>query len=454
MFRLPIRALFVCVLGVLGGSAVAQLRVANWNVTNYSSGRTVEFGTCFYTQFESRKFAPDVLVAQELISQTGVNNFLAILNNTIGSPGDWAAAPFVNGPDTDGALFYRTSKVQHIATTVIAAGTTTGTDQPRNTLRHDLRPIGYNGPNATLAIYNTHMKSGSTVDDQARRLLEAQRIRANAETLPTGWNFMISGDFNIQSSSQAAYVEMVGSKANNAGQVHDPIATPGNWNNSSAYKYVFTQEPTTQMDDRLDQLLLSASLINGSGMDYIGNPAIPYSTTTWNDPNHSYRCWGNDGTTFDSPIAIVANTMVGPVVAQALVDTMNGNGHLPVYLDFKVPPRATVSAQAIDFGFVRQGSSASVLIEVSNSANTALWTTAGIDALRYNFSGSRVFLTPSSRQIVNPGAAANVHTITFNTSNSGFFKGTITITTNSTEEPVITIPVRGVVVGGPIRPNG
>ncbi|WP_394700515.1 hypothetical protein [uncultured Ilyobacter sp.] len=41
------------------------------------------------------------------------------------------------------------------------------------------------------------MKAGSGSDDKLRRLDEAETIRADAETLPAEWHFMLGGDFNI-----------------------------------------------------------------------------------------------------------------------------------------------------------------------------------------------------------------------------------------------------------------
>lgn len=321
-----------------------QLRVVNWNVTNYTSGRVTEFETAIYGMFSGRTMAPDVFIGEEFTSASAVTNFLNILNNAPNSPADWAAAPFVDGPDTDSALFYRISKV-FLATdlspngvTVVATG---GVDpnHPRNIMRYDVRIQGFNTAETTIAIYATHMKAGSTATDQARRLVEAERIRDDAELLPAGWHFLIGGDFNIQDSSQAAYQELVGSQVNNDGRFFDPINTPGSWNNNFAFRIVHTQDPSGigGMDDRLDLILLSDSLIDGLGMDYIGDSSIPYSTITWDDPNHSYRSWGNDGTSFNTTLTVSGNQMVGAVIAQALVDAGNGNGHLPVFLDLVIP---------------------------------------------------------------------------------------------------------------------
>lgn len=335
-------------LGVLGGNAAAdELRVAAWNVTNYSGGRAAAFQTALYGEYEGRALRPDVLIGQEFVSAAGVNAFLQILNTAAGSPGDWAAAPFVDGPDTDSALFYRTSKtalaveLSPNGVTVVAVGGT-APNHPRNIMRYDLVLAGGTSEEARLAIYSTHMKAGSTATDQARRLVEAERIRADAGSLPEGWHFLIGGDFNIQSSSQAAYQMLVGAQVNDAGRFFDPINTPGSWNNNVGFRFVHTQDPIGAggMDDRHDQILVSACLVDGAGVDYIGDPAVPYSTTTWDDENHSYRSWGNDGTSYNASLTIEGNAMVGATIAQALVVSAMSGGHLPVFLELRVPPCA------------------------------------------------------------------------------------------------------------------
>ncbi|MBL8087752.1 MAG: endonuclease/exonuclease/phosphatase family protein [Chthonomonas sp.] len=433
--------------GVLGaGPALAQLRVGQWNITNYSSGRVADFQTALYGEYQGRKFAPDVLAVQELTSSSGVTNYLSILNTAPGSPGDWAAAPWiVPGNDTQSGFFYRTSKVQFLGATRFFKATSNTAFPPRDCIRYDVRPIGYSASAATLAIYSNHMKSGTDSASLARRLLEAQYIRTNAESLPADWQFVICGDFNVQASTQDAYVEMTVSKANNAGRAFDPIMRPGTWENSSSFKTIHTQEPSTQMDSRHDQILLCGQLRDGAGFDYIGSLTIPYSSTTWNDPNHSYRCWGNDGTTFDVPLNPATNTMVGPTIAQALVNSVNGNGHLPVMLDLKLPALMTVSTNFIDFGIVDQGASVSAPITVTNSGNTALWTAAGLADLKYSFTPSTGISAPVGTQVATPGNGT-VSNITLNTSTPGIRSGTLTITGDTTETPTRVIQWQAIVV--------
>jgi hypothetical protein len=320
--------------------AGAQVRVATWNISNYAGGRDQELQTSVYgvNPDNGLTMVPDVLIAQEILTATALFNLRDILNAAPGSPGDWAAAPFIDGNDSDSGLLYRTGAVQFLGLTVVSTGGFPP-NHPRNVMRYDLLVLGQPAELGTIACYSSHMKAGSTSDDQARRVLEAEAIRDDAAALPAEWHFLLGGDLNIQSSGEAAYQVLVGTGDAGAGRFFDPISRPGGWNNDPFFRFVHTQDPSGNggMDDRYDQILVSASLVNGGGVEYVGQN-LPYSSSTWDDPNHSYRCWGNDGSSFNAGLRITGNTMVGPVIAQALVDIAAGGGHLPVYLDMAVEP--------------------------------------------------------------------------------------------------------------------
>jgi len=432
-------------------AAHAQLRVAAWNISNYGGGRVPQIHASVYASFEGRSMAPDVFLLQEFLSDAALAAFVAALNSAPGSPGDWAAAPFVNGPDTDSALAYRTGKLELLNTVVVAVGGVSP-NHPRNIMRYDLRPVGYGSPEAVFACYSVHMKSGDSSEDQQRRLLEAQRIRDDAEALPEGWSFIIGGDFNIQSSNQAAYQEMVGAQINDDGRFFDPISTPGSWNNNGAFRFVHTQDPVGAggMDDRHDQLLLSDSLIEQSGFAYIGaiNPAtmlpFPYSTVTWNDPNHSYRSWGNDGSTFNVALNPATNAMVGPTIGQALKDICAGAGHLPVFLDLRVPAEIE-SEDIIDFGTVPQYAVATQTLNIANAGDTMLWTESGLATLNYSLEAPAGFTAPDGPFAEAPGGAANMHEITLDTSTPGEISGVLTIYSDAPDEPVRLVMLSAVV---------
>lgn len=457
--RFPLLAL--CALSPVFG--FCQLRVATWNITNWSSteaaSRNQGFQNSLYGVFQGRSLSPDILAIQEVETQTGMNNLVALANNAPGSPGDWAAAPFVNGLDTESVFLYRTSKVDYVGMATISTGGNSP-QPPRNTYRYDFRPKAYTDGASLVSLYNVHFKAASSTDDVNRRLVEAQRIRDNAEALALvnpNQHFIIGGDFNMPGSNETGFQELVGSQSNNSGRFFDPINSPGSWRNSS-FRFLHTQDPwdpinptTTPggMDDRFDLFLLSGGLVDGEGLSYLGNPSLAFSTSTWNDPNHSYRVWGNDGSSYNQPLTIANNTMVGPTIAQALMDSLGDqSGHLPVFLDLRVSPRAAASPAFIDFGYVLQNSNVTRPVTVTNVGNTALWTTNGIAPLRYIFaltsgSGFSTAAGPFFEQAA-PGSAT--HLIRIDTSMPGRVTGTLTITHNDGMTPPFTVTCTGVVM--------
>jgi hypothetical protein len=455
------RALPLALLAALATSpAAAQLRIASWNVSNYNgTGREAAFRTAIYGAYQGRSMAPDAILCQEFTSAAAVTAFRNILNTAAGSPGDWQAAPFIDGNDTDNAFFYRSSRVTYLGTTIVLVG---GNDPlpPRDVLRYDIRPVGYAAAATTIACYSSHMKAGNTTEDQQRRLAEATAVRNDANALPIGWNFLIGGDFNLPTSAQAAYQQLIGSFANNRGRFFDPINSPGNWANTQSFQFIHTQAPGSAgagMDDRYDFILLSDSLTNQIDFDYIGNRSLPYSTTTWNDPNHSYRAWGNDGTTFNLPIATATNTMVGAVVGQAIRDTAgtdSSGGHLPVFLDLRVPAKVGAPA-TLDFGNLPQGgpgSTATLNLFVGNDGDVTLWSAAGVANLSYTLAGTPGVSVPAGSFTAAAGLG-NTHTVTVSTAVIGPISGTITITSSSSEHPIRTVTVTGAVVGSSCYAN-
>ncbi|MBV6457080.1 MAG: hypothetical protein HONBIEJF_00186 [Fimbriimonadaceae bacterium] len=432
------------------GLAFAQLRVVTHNISNYAGGQVPAIQTCYYDSFQGRSVSADVIIVQEFLSATSVSDFRNALNSAPGSPGDWQSATFVNGADTDSAFFYRAGRVQFLGYTIVSAGSGASNNQPRNIMRYDVRPVGYGGAGASLACYSTHMKAGTADSDLSRRLIEAQKIRNDAESLSPGWAFLVAGDFNIQGSSEPAYQELVGSQADNSGRFFDPIKTPGSWNNSSSFRFVHTQDPATQMDDRFDQILLSSSLVDGFGFDYLGNPNVAYSTTTWNDSNHSYRAWGNDGSNYNGTLRTVGNTMVGQDIAESIIALASGQGHIPVFLDLKVPPKVSAPL-SINLGNTFVGGTLSAGFQVSNSGDTNLWTAAGIGSLNYSMSVTGGFSVPSGSFADQAGGSGNNHAVTVDTSTPGYKTGVITILSNDPDQPSRTIIVRARVVGWTVR---
>lgn len=437
--------------------ALGQLRIVEWNVTFYdgASARDAAFQTALYGTFQGRSLDPDVIVGEEFESAAGVIAFRNMLNAAPGSPGDWAAAPFTGG-NSDSGLFYRSSKVQFVEQAVLSEGTSSD-GPPRDNNRYLIRPVGTTGAGAGLYLYSAHMKAGDTSGDQQRRIPEAARIVADIATLPEdAGGFMLLGDYNIQDSSQQAYQILVNSAAG-GGPLMDPIRTPGSWNNNSAYRFIHTQDPAGAggMDDRHDQILIATVLDDGEGLDYLpgspgGDTTTPYSMSGWNDPNHSYRSWGNDGTSFNALLATTGNTMVGATIAQALRTTAGNGGHLPVMLEVQAPARVDAPVM-LDVGQFPVGVAAEVVLTVANGGDVALFsrdgTGWGIDDLDYALSGSPGVTAPGGSFSAAAGGAGNAHVIGIDTSVAGPIAGSVTIASDDPDAPSFVVAITGEVAG-------
>lgn len=443
-------------LAAMAGNGHAQVRVGTWNLTDYGgdASRTPGFQTAMFATYQGRSFAPDVLIVQEVSTEAAMNTFRSLMNAAAGSPGDYLAAPFTNGPNTDSACFYRSSRLTLLSTDVaVSASTTTAT---RHVMRYRLRLANHSSAEASFYLYSTHLKASDTSEDAARRGEEAVLIRNVLNQHPAGTRFIVGGDFNLYTHTEPAWTTFTA--AGGTGRLYDPINRAGVWSDGASFAVVHTQSPAANwggMDDRFDFLMVSDAISTGDGLAYIGDRAIPYGSV-WNDPNHSYRAWGNDGLSFNQGMRIANNTMVGPVIAQGLVDSYLGTSsppHLPVFMDLQAPARAGVSSMTLNFGTVNQGAVAQLPLTVTNIADVALWskdgTGAGIDELTYSLGASSGFQAPGGTftEPANAGMpSGNVHQITMDTGTIGVRAGTLVIASDDPESPALIVNLSGMIV--------
>ncbi|MCB9357042.1 MAG: T9SS type A sorting domain-containing protein [Calditrichaeota bacterium] len=306
--------------GLTTGIVNAQdtLRVMTYNILNFSSSS----GDRLDDLRVVLGFAePDVLVLQEIIDGTAVNNIL----NQVLRPMDpeWNAATFVNGPDTDNACFYHSGRV------MLESQRQIGTQ-----LRDFTEYVFSNEVmvNETFRIFSAHLKASDGTDNEQRRLAECEVLRNVTNDLPTGSYFMMAGDFNLYSSFEPAYQHLLSLGTNPDGRFLDPINRPGAWHNSITFAEIHTQSPRTQsfgggatggMDDRFDFILASAAW-----MDTSGSYLIP----------STYHVLGNDGLHFNMAVNDGTNASVPDSVADALHNTAD---HLPVLVDVVLRPAST-----------------------------------------------------------------------------------------------------------------
>lgn len=185
------------------------------------------------------------------------------------------------------------------------------------------------GDTAFITFIIWHLAAGSSDYNETTRAQQSRTLTNYLESAPSvlANNFVLSGDFNVYTSSEEAYDNLV-NNPNYLVRFHDPIGRSGSWNNNSQFADIFTQSTHTSdadcasnggMDDRFDFILVSNKVKNGT--DKV--KCLP----------ETYHAFGQDGRRFNGSIVSPANTAVSEQVAQALY-TMSD--HLPVVMDYTI----------------------------------------------------------------------------------------------------------------------
>jgi endonuclease/exonuclease/phosphatase family metal-dependent hydrolase len=273
----------------------------------------------------------DVLALQEVSSQATTTATVAGLLNSIYGAAIYATGTLdgaSTGSGTQGVV-YNTQSVQLLGEATIGVASASG--QPRQTLRHHFKPVG-GAASTEFYVYNGHWKALDDADSADRRQIEAQAIRANADSLGNGKNILYVGDFNTYSGNEAAFQTLL---AAGNGKGLDPANRVGSWSNNSTYRDIMTQAPAVNapsgltgggLDDRFDFQVVSQELTDGFGLEY---------------QSGSYRAFGNNG-------SVVLNGSINSSSSTALPGLANRttvlnllttvSDHLPVVADFSLPP--------------------------------------------------------------------------------------------------------------------
>lgn len=192
-------------------------------------------------------------------------------------------------------------------------------------------PIGLAaGDTVFFHVAVAHLKAGDTQADKDERARMTEALMAyiqKTKTKPENW--IISGDFNIQSSTETSYQNLINHSVTDI-RFFDPADASGTWNNNANFAGLHTQSTRTSstsggcfsssgLDDRFDFILANKEIMdNALHLGYIKN---------------SYKALGQDGSRFNSTINSPANSSVPAEVVTALY---NLSDHLPVSMDMKV----------------------------------------------------------------------------------------------------------------------
>lgn len=311
MIRMIKKIFIIILLNGLIVFAQNQHTIMTYNILNYPITDTTSRNPYFRTIFEN--IQPDIIVVQEMISQQGVNAFL----NKILLPTNphYQAGTFIDGFDSDNAIFYKSYLFTFISNT------------PIRTALRDINEfkLVYNLSGDTIIIYSVHLKASDSLQNELLRAAEVDSLRQRTNSLPPNSNFIVLGDFNIYRWGESAYQKLIDQSS--SGYVIDPLNLPGTWNNP-AYSIHHTQSTRTRqfgdgtpggLDDRFDMILMSQAVWDSGGITFIPN---------------TYFAYGNDGNHYNDSINSPPNSAVGQVIADAL---HYSSDHLPVIATFHFP---------------------------------------------------------------------------------------------------------------------
>jgi len=451
----------LAILGLIGwllgvSEARAQLRICNYNVTASDSSLTSPrpgvdtilsaIGNSAKGGF-SRPIDVLVLLEANSVSTTGVQ-FATLLNTIYGGTNYRQSA--LNGGSTGAG---RPICVYNAATVSLvnekAVGITSSTGQPRQTLRYQFQPVGYDS-NASFSVYASHFKASNSSSDAARRNVEARAIRADLDALGDGVGAIQLGDLNLYTSSDPSFQTLTGT---GPGQFFDPVSSVGSWTGNAAFSAVHTQSPATTaffggqvtggINDRFDFQLTTGELLDGRGLDSITS---------------SYWAFGNTDThtmsgaiTTGSPAALAA-LIPGSTIAQAssvLTALSQVTDHLPVVSDYQLPAKMAASLTGVPTTVIK-GAAISGLLTVSNAAPVAV--VMGADRLDYGFTGTGVCVGTGTGSDAALGGG-NAHLVALNTPLAGPASGTLTVqatspqASNPTVSQAVTLAVLDHAIG-------
>jgi len=300
----------------LGFANVDTLRIASYSLLDFPGDNSSERIPYFRTVILEMK--PDILVVQQMNSQTGVNDFLNDVMNYY-QANKYAAAPFVDGPDEDNCLFYLQEKITFVSNRQIAT---------------DLRDVSeyilyYTslGVSSQFNVYSLDFMTGTGTYNENKRLAESTTTRAELNELESYTHFFVCGTFNFYNSTEAGFEMMTGILTDNDGRSFDPINRVGNWYQNESFADIHTQSTRvlefgggrgSGLRKRPTLILISSTVFDGIAYEYLDN---------------SYTTFGNDGLHYLLDVNDGTNQSVADSVADALY---YASDHLPVYLDFAV----------------------------------------------------------------------------------------------------------------------
>ncbi len=314
------------------------------------------------------EFEPDIFMVCELQSEEGADEILNISLNY--DTNQYARTEFVANQsgeaDLQQLIYFKTDKFSLESSEVI---TTSVRDINKYVFK--LNTVDQQTDPVQIYIYVTHLKSSQGSTNQNLRLDMVTEFTNDLEALDPDSFVIFAGDFNVYTSSEPAYQELL--DTTNAIVMVDPIDTPGSWHDNDSYQDIHTQSTRINsgpfgagagggLDDRFDFITISENMTSDPKMNYVAN---------------SYKAFGNNGNCFNLDIS--DESCLGEFNQQLRNSLFSMSDHLPVVMQLETNKEFILSSS--DFTRVED-----FLLEKTFVDDYLTITTQNIEILNSTFS--------------------------------------------------------------------
>lgn len=322
------------------------------------------------------EYTPDIFMVCELQSGFGAD---LILNSSLNySENLYQRATFVpnqsGGANLQQLLFFRKDKFILEAEEVLQ---TDIRDINHYTLTLSTADIS-NNP-IRIEIFVCHLKSSTGGSNEQQRLDMVETFTSRLETLDPNAFVIFAGDFNVYSSTEPAYIELL--DPTNAIVMVDPIDTPGAWSSNINFQGVHTQSTRISsgpfgagsgggLDDRFDFILISENMLTNPNLQYVSD---------------TYKAFGNNGNCFNLS---VNDSSCSGVFGESLREALyNMSDHLPIIMDVETEEEIVILNQnsvTLKSNFELKSTLVSEVLEIIHTSNESY--TFGV----YNLFGQKL----------------------------------------------------------------
>ncbi|MEM5565150.1 hypothetical protein WNY78_08540 [Psychroserpens sp. AS72] len=296
---------FTCVLSISSAFGQADFKLMFYNVLNFPLENAVP-NRINDLEFILEDYRPDIFMVCELNNISGAMTILSTLQNI--NP-DYQSATFTlntsddnigNQNDLQQFIYFDSTKFilesQNVVTTLF---------RDFNHYQLKINSVEQVTTPIIIDFFVCHLKASSGTSNQQSRLAMVEDLFNYIDTLPTGSNIVLAGDFNVYTNSEPAFQKLI--DPTNSIVLIDPADRIGSWHNNSNYVDVMTQSTRTQtglggttggFDDRFDFIMTSENMTTNPNLSFIAGSYDVYgnneNTDCYNQSINSFDCSGTD----------------------------------------------------------------------------------------------------------------------------------------------------------------